>query len=141
VAAQEPADHAALHPTSGSWLNLVEVFFGIITRQAIRRGTFASVEERVTAISRFIDGWNQRCQPSTWTKTADQILPHAMRQRLQTRDTSGTNLRQTSDGLDGPEIAQDISAVGAAWLKASAVIGQLECASRLECRSARQRST
>ena len=31
-------------PTSGSWLNMVEIFFGIITRQAIRRGTFTSVE-------------------------------------------------------------------------------------------------
>ncbi len=67
-------------PTSGSWLNLVEVFFGIITRQAIRRGTFTSVKELVTAISRFIDGWNERCHPFTWTKTADEILPHA-RQR------------------------------------------------------------
>ena len=38
-------------PTSGSWLNLVEVFFGIITRQAIRRGTFASVKELVAAIT------------------------------------------------------------------------------------------
>jgi transposase len=68
-------------PTSGSWLNLVEVFFGIITRQAIRRGTFASVKELVTAISRFIDGWNERCHPFIWTKTADEILPHARRQR------------------------------------------------------------
>ena len=38
-------------PTSGSWLNLVEVFFGIITRQAIRRGTFASVNDLITAIA------------------------------------------------------------------------------------------
>jgi len=68
-------------PTSGSWLNLVEVFFGIITRQAIRRGTFTSVEDLVAAISRFIDGWNDRCHPFTWTKTADEILPHARRQR------------------------------------------------------------
>jgi len=68
-------------PTSGSWLNLVEVFFGIITRQAIRRGTFTSVKDLVTAISRFIDGWNDRCHPFTWTKTADEILPHARRQR------------------------------------------------------------
>ena len=67
-------------PTSGSWLNLVEVFFGIITRQAIRRGSFASVQELVTAISRFIDGWNDRCHPFTWTKSADDILPHARRQ-------------------------------------------------------------
>jgi transposase len=67
-------------PTSGSWLNLVEVFFGIITRQAIRRGTFDSVKDLVTAISRFIDGWNDRCHPFSWTKTADEILPHAQRQ-------------------------------------------------------------
>ena len=68
-------------PTSGSWLNLVEVFFGIITRQAIRRGSFDSVKQLVTAISTFIDGWNDRCHPFTWTKTADEILPHATRKR------------------------------------------------------------
>jgi transposase len=69
-------------PTSGSWLNLVEVFFGIITRQAIRRGTFGSVKDLVTAISRFIDGWNGRAHPFTWTNTADEILPHAQRQAI-----------------------------------------------------------
>jgi transposase-like protein len=68
-------------PTSGSWLNLVEVFFGIITRQAIRRGSFDDVKQLVNAISAFIDGWNQRCHPFTWTKTADQILPRATRKR------------------------------------------------------------
>lgn len=66
-------------PTSGSWLNLVEVFFGIITRQAIRRGSFDSVKELVTAIGKFIQGWNSRCHPFIWTKTADEILPHATR--------------------------------------------------------------
>jgi transposase len=63
-------------PTSGSWLNLVEVFFGIITRQAIRRGSFDSVPQLVAAIRAFIAGWNDRCHPFTWTKTADEILPH-----------------------------------------------------------------
>ncbi len=63
-------------PTSGSWLNMVEIFFGIITRQAIRRGTFTSVRDLITAIENFIDGWNDRCHPFTWTKTADQLLPH-----------------------------------------------------------------
>jgi transposase len=72
-------------PTSGSWLNLVEVFFGIITRQAIRRGSFASVKELTAAIENFIDGWNQRCHPFIWTKTADEILPHTRR-----KATSGT---------------------------------------------------
>jgi transposase len=69
----------ALHftPTSGSWLNLVEIFFGIITRQAIRRGTFTSVKDLIAAIETFIDGWNERCQPFVWTKTPDQLIPHA----------------------------------------------------------------
>jgi len=71
----------AMHftPTSGSWLNMVEIFFGIITRQAIRRGTFTSVKDLIAAIEAFIDGWNKRCQPFTWTKTADEILPKATR--------------------------------------------------------------
>ena len=62
-------------PTPGSWLNLVEVFFSIITRQAIRRGSFTSVKDLIGAIEAFIDGWNDRCHPFTWTKTADEILP------------------------------------------------------------------
>ena len=64
-------------PTSGSWMNMVEIFFGIITRQAIRRGTFTSVKELIAAIEVFIDGWNQRCEPFMWTKTADEILAKA----------------------------------------------------------------
>jgi len=61
-------------PTSCSWLNMVEIFFGIITRQAIRRGTFESVPDLKAAIRAFIDGYNDRCKPFTWTKSADQIL-------------------------------------------------------------------
>jgi transposase len=64
-------------PTSGSWLNMVEIFFGIITRQAIRRGSYTSVRDLTDAIGRFIDGWNERCHPFTWTKTADQIIAKA----------------------------------------------------------------
>ena len=43
-------------PTSGSWLNMVEVFFSIITRPAIRRGSFTSVTDLIAAIEAFIDG-------------------------------------------------------------------------------------
>jgi transposase len=66
-------------PTSGSWLNLVEIFFGIITRQAIRRGTFGSVRELIEAITAFINGWNERCQPFVWTKDAETIIAKAHR--------------------------------------------------------------
>lgn len=66
-------------PTSGSWLNMVEIFFGVITRQAIRRGSYTSVRELVDAIGRFIDAWNDRCEPFIWTKDADSILAKAQR--------------------------------------------------------------
>jgi transposase len=61
-------------PTSASWLNMVEIFFGIITRQAIRRGSYTSTDDLITAIETFIDGWNDRCHPFTWTKTPDELI-------------------------------------------------------------------
>ena len=61
-------------PTGCSWLNMVEIFFGIITRQAIRRATFRSVKELTAAIGTFIDAYNDRCQPFSWTKDADELL-------------------------------------------------------------------
>jgi transposase len=67
-------------PTGCSWLNMVEIFFGIITRQAIRRGTFHSVKHLKEAIRRFIDAYNDRCEPFIWTKTADELLAKIKRQ-------------------------------------------------------------
>ena len=74
--ARQDNQRITLHftPTSCSWLNMVEIFFGIITRQAIRRGTFRSVKELTGAIGAFIDSYNDRCQPFTWTKDADELL-------------------------------------------------------------------
>jgi transposase len=68
-------------PTHASWMNLVEVWFSIIERQAIHRGTFGSVRDLNTKIRAFIDGWNDRAHPFTWTKTADQILAKANRKK------------------------------------------------------------
>ena len=61
--ARNPRINLHFTPTSGSWLNMVEIFFGIITRQAIRRGTFNSVDDLIESITVFIDGWNDRCHP------------------------------------------------------------------------------
>jgi transposase len=68
-------------PTHASWMNLVEVWFSIIERQAIHRGTFRSVSDLTTKIRAFITGWNDRSHPFVWTKTADQILKKANRQK------------------------------------------------------------
>jgi transposase len=84
--AKHPRVHLHFTPTSASWMNLVEVFFSVITRQAIRRGSFPSVGDLVAAIRRFVDGWNQRSQPFVWVKDADDVMVKATRKR-----TSGTD--------------------------------------------------
>ncbi|MEV6900684.1 IS630 family transposase, partial [Amycolatopsis sp. NPDC051372] len=84
--AANPRIHVHFTPTSGSWLNLVEVWFGIIERHTIRRGSFRSVHDLNAKIRAFIDGWNERCHPFIWTKTADEILKKSNRQTTSNTD-------------------------------------------------------
>ena len=72
--AARPRYHVHFTPTSASWLNQVERWFGIITQQAIRRGTFKSVKELVAKIERFVENYNKDSTPFSWTATADSIL-------------------------------------------------------------------
>ncbi len=83
--AANPRIHAHFTPTSGSWLNLVEVWFGI-ERQAIHRGTFTSVRDLNARIRAFVNGWNDRAHPFVWTKTADEVLKKANRQATSKTD-------------------------------------------------------
>ncbi|MFD9483362.1 hypothetical protein ACFWBX_05040 [Streptomyces sp. NPDC059991] len=55
-------------------MNQIEIWFGIITRQSIRRGTFASVSVLVKQIRDYINAWNENAKPFTWTAIADEIL-------------------------------------------------------------------
>jgi transposase len=66
-------------PTSASWMNQIETWFGILTRQAIRRGSFTSVKELIAMIDAFTSQWNEGASPFTWVRTADQILAKAVR--------------------------------------------------------------
>jgi len=66
-------------PTSGSWLNAVENFFSVITRQRIRRGVFKSVGDLEDAIRRYIREHNKNAKPFVWTKPADVILAKLQR--------------------------------------------------------------
>lgn len=61
-------------PTSSSWLNLVERFFGLITEKQIRRGVFSSVKDLEQKISAFIEQHNADPKPFVWTKTAEAIM-------------------------------------------------------------------
>jgi transposase len=61
-------------PTSSSWLNLVERWFGELTTKKLRRGAHRSVRALNADIRAWIDAWNEDPKPFVWTKTADQIL-------------------------------------------------------------------
>jgi transposase len=61
-------------PTSGSWLNLVERWFGELTMKKIRRGAHMSVRALERDIREWIETWNENPRPYVWVKTADQIL-------------------------------------------------------------------
>jgi transposase len=67
--------HVTFHytPTGSSWLNQVEIWFNIITRQAIRRGTFTSLRVLINAINSYIKNWNQDAKPFVWTATPRDI--------------------------------------------------------------------
>jgi transposase len=68
--------HVRFHftPIGSSWINQIETWFGIITRQAIRRGTFTSVKVLITQIRDYIAHWNADARPFTWTATTEEIL-------------------------------------------------------------------
>src|SRR5215470_5573884 len=72
--AKRPRFHAHFTPTYGSWINLVERWFGEITNKRIRRGIFRSVKELEAAIREYIEIHNEDPKPFVWTKTADEIL-------------------------------------------------------------------
>ncbi|HVL69670.1 MAG TPA: IS630 family transposase [Vicinamibacterales bacterium] len=71
---RHPRVHFHFIPTSSSWLNLVERWFGEITRDRIRRGTFESVPALVAAIHEYLQQYNEAPRRFVWTKSADMIL-------------------------------------------------------------------
>jgi transposase len=72
--ARHPRFHMHFTPTSASWLNLVERFFGEITRKRIRRGVFHSVVDLQRAINDYLEIHNADPKPFVWTASASAIL-------------------------------------------------------------------
>lgn len=60
-------------PTSSSWLNLIERWFGELTAKRVRRGSFSSVEDLQNAITEFLAAWNENPRPFVWTATVESI--------------------------------------------------------------------
>ena len=68
-------------PTSSSWLNQVERWFGELTQKAVRRGAFVSVAELQSAIEDFLKAWNEEPRPFVWTATVSNIMAKVERAR------------------------------------------------------------
>jgi transposase len=82
--AARPRFHMHFTPTSSSWLNQVERWFGEITVKMLRRGTHRSVQALEADLRAWIANWNQDPRPFVWTKTADEILESLGRFLLRT---------------------------------------------------------
>jgi transposase len=79
---KHPRFHLHFTPTSSSWCNLVERWFGKLTDKAIRRGIFHSVPDLIAAIEAYLQTNNQNPEPFIWTATTDSILEKVRRGRL-----------------------------------------------------------
>jgi hypothetical protein len=78
---RHPRFHFHFTPTSASWINLVERFFGLITEDAIRRGVFHSVADLEAAIKDYLEHQNDNPRPFIWTAPAADILKKVARGR------------------------------------------------------------
>jgi len=89
---RHPRFHLHFTPTSGSWLNMVERWFGELTTKKIKRGAHTSVRALAKDIRDWISNWNEDPRPYVWVKTADQILTSLARycERVSVA-TSGTS--------------------------------------------------
>jgi transposase len=74
-----PRVHFHFTPTGASWLNMVEAWFGILTRKSVRRGSFDTVGALIKHIRRYIDRWNDNPTPFVWTKEPTAIIKNALR--------------------------------------------------------------
>ncbi len=72
--AERPRFQLHFTPTSASWLNMVERWFGLLTERQLRRGVHISVDQLEAAIYDYIETANENPKPFVWTKTAEQIL-------------------------------------------------------------------
>lgn len=81
--AKHPNVHFHFTPTSASWLNQVEIWFGIFSRKTLSGASFVSTGQLVQAIEAFIAAYNQSASPFVWRK----------------REVKGTQLRNTIANL------------------------------------------
>ena len=81
--------HVHFTPTSASWLNQVERWFGTLTEKYLRRGTHRSTRQLEDAIRRYLDSYNANPRPFVWSKSADDILASLERFCIRVQKVAG----------------------------------------------------
>ncbi len=76
---RHPRVHFHFTPTGASWLNMIEAWFGILTRKSVRRGSFRSVRALIRHIEHYLAHWNDDPTPFVWTKEPADIIKKAVR--------------------------------------------------------------
>ena len=86
----ERKERVFLHfiPTSASWANLVERFFGILTQKQIRRGVFTSVPHLEKCLREYLESYNENPRALVWTKSVEEILEKVRRGRAELPKTT-----------------------------------------------------
>ncbi len=92
--AKHPRFHLHFTPTSSSWLNHSERWFGKLTDKAIRCGVFHSVPELTNAIETYLTVNNENPEPFIWTATAEQILAKVQRACVNDRQNSPLSIAE-----------------------------------------------
>ena len=77
--AARPRFHLHFTPTYASWLNQMERWFGLLSQQAIKRGSFRSVPDLASKIRAFIASYNATSTPFAWVATAQSIIDKVAR--------------------------------------------------------------
>ena len=101
-------------PTSASWLNLIERWFGELTGKRGRRGSFANVEELQQAIMEFLAAWNEDPKPFVWTATVQMIQEKLTRCRQ--------TLEQIQPGCTQPRRRRPTKALSSQFLDTTLVL-------------------
>ncbi len=79
---ENPRIHFHFTPTGASWLNMVEAWFGILTRRSVRRGSFDTLPALLRHIRAYIAHWNEHPTPFVWTKEPADIIRKAVRRSV-----------------------------------------------------------
>ena len=70
---RHPRVHFHYIPTHASWVNLIECFFSILTRQGLSHSVHQSRRQLKDFLVQYIGNYNQHCTPFVWTKGPEKL--------------------------------------------------------------------